>query len=107
MWRYPLPYLFLSNSPNNIDELPQYSDQNLVPGLFNFDRVYGSDVRSLGVHYLSVTDFMCPNQKCLRWLHTDTGVQLETFDTGHLGLAASRYLARELVAPEILKLVVH
>jgi peptidoglycan/LPS O-acetylase OafA/YrhL len=106
-WRYWLPYMFLSKSSNKIDDMPQYSDQNLDPHLFDFDRVYGADVRSLGIRYLSVTDFMCPNHECLRWLHTDTGVQLETYDYAHLGLAASRYLSRELVAPEILKLVVH
>jgi peptidoglycan/LPS O-acetylase OafA/YrhL len=105
VWVGGLPTTFFKNKTfSHIENEDQYSKIALNPNLFNTNKKMKEDFSSLKIPYISMTDNLCKEGACMRYVTTPTGAQLMSFDYGHLGLAASRHVANNIIGPKILEM---
>jgi len=46
---------------------------------------------------------LCPQGACQRFVPTEQGRRLMSFDYGHLGLESSAYVAQQIIGPGVLQ----
>ena len=95
----------ISLKARDINDIPRYSSNGVDDKLLSVDNFLKADALASGTNYISIVDALCEGNVCMRYLPDSTGEKLITFDYGHLGLEASRYISQNIVGPEILKIV--
>ncbi len=95
----------IARQVKDVSDIEQYSASGLERKIFDTDRTLGQDVKGTNLGYISILDGMCRDMTCARTIDDGRDVKLVTFDYGHLGLAASRYIASTIIGPDILRRV--
>jgi peptidoglycan/LPS O-acetylase OafA/YrhL len=103
VWRTSLPEVIWSEKRRSqaISDLPPYSFNGIDERIFTVDRTEKTALAMPNVNYLSVTGKNCSSSGCLRYLEYENEFHLASPDYGHLSLAASIDIARNLVGPKI------
>ena len=95
----------ISLKARSINDLPRYSSNGVDEKLLSVDNFLKADARASGIKYISIVDALCEGNVCMRYLPDSAGERLITFDYGHLGLEASRFISQNIIGPEILKIL--
>ena len=108
-WPNMLPKIIfdeaISLKARDINDIPRYSSNGVDEKLLSVDSFLKADALASGIKYVSIVDALCKANVCMRYLPDPTGEKLITFDYGHLGLEASRYISQNIIGPEILKIM--
>ena len=108
-WPNMLPKIIfdetISLKARSINDLPRYSSNGVDEKLLSVDNFLKADARASGIKYISIVDALCEGNVCMRYLPDSAGERLITFDYGHLGLEASRFISQNIIGPEILKIL--
>lgn len=86
-----------------LEKLSMYSKNGLDPMIFQVDENVSKAMKNINVGYVSVIKGMCIATSCLRYILTDGSPQLLAFDYGHLSLYGSKYVASQIVGPNIVQ----
>jgi peptidoglycan/LPS O-acetylase OafA/YrhL len=73
------------------EEFPRYSKCGLDPTVPEADASLRQTARRLGIRYISSYQVLCNSEGCLTHVN-DGGVELATYDYGHLSVGAAEYL---------------
>jgi peptidoglycan/LPS O-acetylase OafA/YrhL len=111
VWTASLPQLVLRESVDraysSVSDIPDHSPLGVQEGLFAVDQKLKADLGALDIPYVSLVDRLCPQGACQRFVPTEQGRRLMSFDYGHLGLESSAYVAQQIIGPSILKALQH
>jgi peptidoglycan/LPS O-acetylase OafA/YrhL len=95
-WMNGLPkelYNYYKSDPSH--GIPKRMSFGLNQAILNLDPILRKFATNEGINYISPLKIMCDQSGCLT-IVGDTGTTLTTFDTGHLTIAASRYLVSHI-----------
>jgi hypothetical protein len=107
VWTASLPQLVLREAVDRgyagVADIPDHSPLGVQQGLLAVDQKLKADLGTMGIPYVSLVDRLCPQGACQRFVPTDQGRRLMSFDYGHLGLESSAYVAQRIIGPEVLQ----
>jgi peptidoglycan/LPS O-acetylase OafA/YrhL len=107
VWTTSLPQLVLRESVDHayssLADIPDHSPLGVQKGLFTVDQQLKADLGAMGIPYVSLVDRLCPQGACQRFVPTEQGRRLMSFDYGHLGLESSAYVAQQIIGPGVLQ----
>lgn len=97
-WDLGLPKAVLDYYRSNLHQIiPKRSSFRVDLTEFQFQQRFRDKIRELGLEYISTWDALCKGRECLTRTG-DTAADLMSFDTMHLTLSGSNYVA-QAIAP--------